>query len=126
MPEKSQPENDRTKFDNFAEKAAHFYGKSVAFIGAMVMVTAWLFLGPPMQFKDTWHLIINTPTTIVTFFGVFLIQNQAWRDGRAMNKKLDAIADALADFMSEHEGMDMERHVEDLKAAVGLEQREGS
>ena len=125
MPDKTQPDTEKSRFDQFAERAAHFYGRSAAFIGAMIIVLAWAALGPIMQFKDTWHLIINTPTTIVTFFGVFLIQNAAWRDSRAMNKKLDAIADALADFMSA-EGPNMDQHVTDLKAAVGLEQREGS
>lgn len=124
MPTNLSPDSEKTQFDAFAERAAHFYGKSYAFIAAMVIVFAWALLGPVMQFKDTWHLIINTPTTIVTFFGVFLIQNAAWRDNRAMNKKLDAIADALSDFMCNNPGMD--EHAADLKEAVGLEEREGS
>lgn len=118
------PTRERGKFDTFSEVAAHFYSKSYAFIIAIVMLVVWAACGPLMKFSDTWHLMINTPTTIVTFLGVFLIQNQAWRDGQAVNKKLNAIADAMADFLEGTDGM--EQHAQELKNAVGLEKREGS
>lgn len=86
------------RFDRFAEKAAHAYGKSYAFGLAVVLIVVWAFFGPPMKFKDNWHLLINTPTTIITFLGLFLVQNQQWRDGRAINKKLDAVLEELAEM----------------------------
>ncbi len=124
MSDQKPDEEGRSRFDDFAEAVAHIYGKSYAFLIAMLIVLVWAVAGPAMQFKDTWHLIINTPTTIVTFFGVFLIQNQQWRDGRALHKKINAIADVLGDYFDGQPGM--ERHVRELKKAVGLEEREGS
>lgn len=112
------------KFDLFSDKAAAVYAKSYAFIVAVVMVVVWAAFGPAMQFKDTWHLIINTPTTIVTFLGVFVIQNQQFRGDRAINKKLNAIADGVADLMEEHGGM--ADHIRELREAVGLEKREST
>ena len=73
---------------------------------------------------DTWQLLINTPTTIITFLLVALLQNTQRRGEQAIHKKLDAIADGMADLMShfadDNDGLRAE--IEDLKAAVGLEE----
>lgn len=75
---------------------------------------------------DTWQLIINTATTIVTFLLVALLQNSARRSDRAIHHKLDALADGLADLM-EHEvngdAADLQNDIDDLKRAVGLERQ---
>ncbi len=77
---------------------------------------------------DTWQLIINTCTTCVTYLLVALLQNTQSRDSRAQHKKLNAIAEGLADVMEALSEMDntMDADVRELRAAVGLEEREGS
>lgn len=107
-----------SRFDRFAERVAHLYGKSGAFGAAVVLVIAWAALGPPMHFTDTWHLVINTPTTIVTFLGLFLVQNQQWRDGRAMNAKLDEVLERLGEIS--------ETNTAAAKAAEGIEDEIGT
>jgi low affinity Fe/Cu permease len=78
---------------------------------------------------DTWQLIINTVTTIITFLMVALLQNAQTRNDLATQHKLNAIADALADLMghlSEQVGREIERDIEELKEAVGLEEKEST
>ena len=65
------------------------------FMAAVVVLLAWAFSGPVFHFSDTWQLIINTGTTIITFLMVFLIQNTQNRDAKAMHLKLDEIIRAL-------------------------------
>jgi low affinity Fe/Cu permease len=110
-------------FDRFAAGAARVTGAPLFFIGCLVGVLVWAALGPGAGYSDTWQLVINTATTIITFLMVALLQNSAHRSDRALHHKLDAIADALADFM-EKSGKGLERDVAELKAAVGLEERE--
>lgn len=90
------PHRGVNRFDRFAEAVAHAYARSFAFLLAVGLIVAWAALGPPLRFSDQWHLLINTPTTIVTFLGLFLVQNQQWRDGRALNAKLDEVLEQLA------------------------------
>jgi len=74
---------------------------------------------------DTWQLLINTPTTIITFLLVALLQNTQRRGEQAIHIKLDAIADGMADLMSHFADEDndgLRKEIEDLKAAVGLEE----
>ena len=66
-------------------------GSPIAFIGALLVIGAWAFTGPVFGFSDTWQLVINTGTTIVTFLMVFLIQNTQNRDARATHLKLDEL-----------------------------------
>ncbi|PYJ90405.1 MAG: hypothetical protein DME71_06110 [Verrucomicrobia bacterium] len=70
-------------------------GSAWAFSGAMLVIIVWLLTGPIFQFSDTWQLIINTATTVITFLMVFLIQNTQNRDAKAMHLKLDEIIRAL-------------------------------
>ena len=70
-------------------------GSAWAFGGAVLVIIAWLLTGPIFHFSDTWQLIINTATTIITFLMVFLIQNTQNRDAKAMHLKLDELIRAL-------------------------------
>jgi low affinity Fe/Cu permease len=78
-------------FSAFAGLVAAFSGKPVAFILACAVIVAWVVTGPLFDFSDTWQLVINTGTTIVTFLMVFLIQNTQNRDGAAIQAKLDEL-----------------------------------
>ena len=78
-------------FAHFANGVAHAAGRPIIFALACVIIVAWAALGPVFGFSDTWQLIINTGTTIVTFLMVFLIQNTQNRDGAAVQAKLDEL-----------------------------------
>lgn len=78
-------------FSNFARIVARASGQPVAFILACASVFLWLISGSFFEFSDTWQLVINTSTTIITFFMVFLIQNTQNRDGEAIQIKLDEL-----------------------------------
>ena len=78
-------------FRLFAEKVAFFTGTSWAFIGALAVLVAWAATGPIFGFSDTWQLVINTSTTVITFLMVFVIQNTQDRDFKALHLKLDEI-----------------------------------
>ena len=75
-------------FDSFARKTSMFCGKPVVFLVAVLIVIVWAASGPIFGFSDTWQLVINTGTTIVTFLMVFLIQNTQNRDSLAVQVKL--------------------------------------
>ena len=70
-------------------------GSAWAFTGAAFVILVWLVTGPTFHFSDTWQLIINTATTIITFLMVFLIQNTQNRDAKAMHLKLDELIRAI-------------------------------
>src|SRR2546426_8917001 len=75
----------------FAKAAAHCCGRPRVFVLAVVVIVAWIVTGPLFGFSDTWQLVINTGTTIVTFLMVFLIQNTQNRDTEAIQVKLDEL-----------------------------------
>jgi low affinity Fe/Cu permease len=78
-------------FDRFAKLCAHVAGHPGAFAAAMGLILLWLVSGPLFGFSDTWQLVINTATTIVTVLMVFVIQNTQNRDGAAIQIKLDEL-----------------------------------
>ena len=78
-------------FTDFATRVAHAAGRPLAFILAIIVIATWIVTGPLFGYSDTWQLIINTGTTIVTFLMVFLIQNTQNRDGAAIQTKLDEL-----------------------------------
>jgi low affinity Fe/Cu permease len=89
-------------FDSFANTVARIAGSPAAFLLCVAVVVAWAVAGPFFGFSETWQLVINTGTTIVTFLMVFLIQNTQNRDGVALQTKLDELirsSDAEDDFM---------------------------
>jgi low affinity Fe/Cu permease len=85
----------RTWFNRFAKWSAHAAGHPLAFLGALTIIVIWAATGPLFGFGDTWQLVINTSTTIITFLMVFLIQNSQNRDGAALQIKLDELIRAV-------------------------------
>src|SRR5205823_8395107 len=82
-------------FHAFATRASVWVGNKWAFVLALTAVLVWAVLGPHFHYSDTWQLVVNTTTTIVTFLMVFLIQNTQNRDARAIHLKLDEIIRAI-------------------------------
>jgi low affinity Fe/Cu permease len=98
----AEPEKPRTficrvrdAFGVFARQSSNVLGSAWAFILAILIIVVWATTGPMFHFSDTWQLIINTGTTIVTFLMVFLIQNTQNRDAKAVHLKLDELIRAL-------------------------------
>ncbi|HEU0049450.1 MAG TPA: low affinity iron permease family protein [Nitrososphaera sp.] len=83
------------RFQTFATRASYWVGSRWSFVGAMFIIIAWAAVGPYFRYSDTWQLVVNTATTIVTFLMVFLIQNTQNRDARAIHLKLDEIIRAI-------------------------------
>ena len=127
----TREQSTRTFFDRFAGRCANFVSRAPFFTFCVLLVVLWA----PTYFLvgnfDTYQLIINTPTTIITFLLVALLQNTQKRNEQAIQHKLDAVADGLADLM-EHFATDdpgrqaakeeLSDDIEDLRAAVGLEE----
>jgi low affinity Fe/Cu permease len=82
-------------FRVFARNSSVALGSAWAFAGAVLVILVWIFTGPVFHFSDTWQLVINTATTIVTFLMVFLIQNTQNRDAKVAHLKLDELIRAL-------------------------------
>jgi low affinity Fe/Cu permease len=78
-------------FHKIAKDTATAVGRPLSFLIAVLVIAAWAMMGPLFHFSDTWQLIINTSTTIVTFLMVFLIQNTQNRDAKAVHLKLDEL-----------------------------------
>ena len=87
---KSGNENS-SLFERFANAATKFTGSSPAFIGASAIVVLWAVTGPLFDYSETWQLVINTGTTIITFLMVFLIQKAQNKDGKAIQLKLNEL-----------------------------------
>lgn len=88
----------RQVFTRFAKWAARATGRPSAFVIAALVITVWGITGPLFGYSDTWQLVINTGTTIVTFLMVFLIQNTQNRDSEALQIKMDEVIRALEGF----------------------------
>src|SRR5438309_206245 len=82
-------------FERFSQVAANWSGSSAAFGLALLTVIVWLVSGPWFKFSDTWQLVINTGTTIITFLMVFLIQRSQNKDSRAIHLKLNELVAAM-------------------------------
>lgn len=76
-------------FSKFANVIAEWSGQPVTFVLAVVLVLVWAITGPLFGYSETWQLVINTGTTIITFLMVFVLQNSQNRDGKALQAKLD-------------------------------------
>jgi low affinity Fe/Cu permease len=83
-------------FLRFASVLSQFAGRASTFVGAMTLIVVWAVVGPVFGFSDTWQLVINTSTTIITFLMVFLIQNTQNRDTAAIQTKLDELIRSIA------------------------------
>jgi hypothetical protein len=110
-------------FDRFAERASDFVSEAAFFLACVLLVVVWV----PSYFLfgslDTWQLVINTATTIVTFLLVALLQNSQRRNELAINEKLDALADGLADLMEgiAPDNAKLQADMRELRATVGIE-----
>jgi len=91
----------RDLFNTVAKKASHAAGTPWTFLAAVSIVVLWGLSGPVFQFNDTWQLVINTGTTIITFLMVFLIQHTQNADTAAMQIKLDELIRAMAEANNE-------------------------
>jgi low affinity Fe/Cu permease len=111
-------------FDRFARVTTSLVSRAPFFVACVALVVLWLPSYWLFADTDTWQLLINTATTVVTFLLVALIQNSQFRDDQALQHKLNAIAEALADLVGRDEGL--EEDVHELRRAVGLEHRESS
>lgn len=89
--------SNRDVFARFSHQISHLAGRPVTFATACLLVVAWAFSGPLFGFSETWQLVINTATTIITFLMVFVLQNTQERDGEAVQAKLDELIYALKD-----------------------------
>lgn len=115
-------------FDRFASTASRYVSQAWFFALCVLLILVWAPSVVLIRDIDTWQLIINTATTIITFLLVALLQNSQNRADAAVQHKLNAIADALADLMHAQAGDDpkLREDMQELKYAVGLERREGS
>ena len=115
-------------FDRFAGHASRFASRAPFFACCVLLVLLWVPSYLVLGDVDTWQLIINTATTIITFLMVALLQNSQYRADEATQHKLNAIAEGLAGLMSHQAepGQRLSHDVEELRAAVGLENRETS
>src|SRR6266487_2196553 len=91
----------RYAFRIFAHQSSIVLGSAWAFAGAVLVILVWVLTGPTFHFSDTWQLVINTATTVVTFLMVFLIQNTQNRDTKAVHLKLDELIRDLKDARNE-------------------------
>ena len=89
------PDYSPSRFDRLAKWSARVTGRPLTFLLAVLVLVVWGFTGPIFAFSDTWQLVINTGTTIVTFLMVFLIQRAQNKDSRAVHLKLNELVAAL-------------------------------
>jgi low affinity Fe/Cu permease len=128
-----EPSAISRSFSNLAGKIAHAAGRPIAFILCCTIVVIWAAAGPLFGFSDTWQLVINTGTTVVTFLMVFLIQNTQNRDGAAIQAKLDELIRASAaqnsfvgiEHLTEEEVEDIRKRCEERAQAEGRELNKG-
>jgi len=117
-------------FDVFAGWSSRIASRAFFFTFCVLLVVIWAPTFFVLRDVDTWQLIINTVTTIITFLMVALLQNSQTRSDQAIQHKLNAIADGLADLMahisSEGVGRDLAQDLVELRAAVGLEAHEST
>jgi low affinity Fe/Cu permease len=129
-----RPTRSHSAFTALAKKTSHWAGRSQAFYAAVAVVVIWLATGPFFGFSDTWQLVINTGTTIITFLMVFLIQNTQNRDSEAMQVKLDELLrvthgahNALLDLeeLEDHELNEIKANYEKVAQVAREELRRG-
>src|SRR5262245_4977242 len=96
-----RPTKTRSRFTRFAKWTAHTTGRPITFFLAALVIVLWVVTGPIFHFSDTWQLVINTGTTIVTFLMVFLIQATQNRDAESVQVKLDELIRAIGNAKNE-------------------------
>ena len=117
-------------FDRFAGMASLVAGRAAFFAFCVLLIVIWAPSILVLRDVDTWQLILNTATTIITFLMVALLQNSQTRNDQAVHHKLNAIADALSDLMVQQASglpeRDVTQDVKELRAAIGLEEHEST
>jgi len=113
-------------FTWFAGRAASAAGQPLAFVLAFGLILVWGLTGPVFHYSDTWQLVINTTTTIVTFLMVFLIQNSQNRDGAAIQAKLDELLRAVDKARGAFIGIEHLTDKEIEKIRIALERETGN
>ena len=110
-------------FTAVATRIANFAGQPEAFIVALGLIFVWALTGPIFDYSDTWQLVVNTATTIVTFLMVFLIQNSQNGDAAAMQAKLDEIIRASSQARNRFIGIEhlTERELREIREAIERE-----
>jgi low affinity Fe/Cu permease len=115
------------RFNAIADRVTRALGSIQALVGSVVLVVVWALTGPVFNFSDTWQLFINTTTTVITFWMVFVIQNSANREAKATQLKLDelirAVADARNEFIAldrapEEQLVERERELDDVSPII--------
>ena len=116
--------DETTWFDRAADRITNIVARPHFFYVSLGIVVGWAISGPVLDFSHGWVDSMELVVALVTFLMVALLQNDQWRGGKATQRKLNAVAAALAELMAKSE-VDQE-HVDELHAAVGLEKRESS
>ncbi len=113
----------RRFFSNLASRSSYWMGHPASFIIATLACVVWAISGPLFNYSDTWQLVINTATTVLTFLAVFLIQNSQNRDGAAIQAKLDEILIAVGKARNQLVGIEnlSDAELTDIKAAIERE-----
>lgn len=120
----------KDRFNRLADQLTTGLGSLPALIGSVVLVLGWALTGPLFGFSDTWQLFINTTTTVITFWMVFVIQNSANRQGKATQLKLDELIRVMANARNEFVALDHESdevladHEHEFEALVARETRQ--
>ena len=123
------------QFGRFASHCSRYLGSRWAFIAAIAVIALWGVTGPLFHYSDTWQLVINTGTTIVTFLMVFLIQNTQNRDARAIHLKLNELIHAVdkaknlmidVESLSDHELAALEKTYEAIRAKAEIRRQSGT
>ncbi len=112
----------RGRFDGFADRASTLAARSGFFVGILAAFVAWLAFGPSVGFSHHWIDVVVVVVGVVTLMLVALLENEQWRNAKATQRKLNALAEALAHLMASDETAG--EQVEQLRAAYGLEKRE--
>ena len=116
----------RRLFNNIAAWIATAAGQPLTFIAACLIIVVWGVTGPLFHFSDTWQLVVNTGTTIITFLMVFLIQNSQNRDGAAMQAKLDELLRAVTKAREKFIGIEhlTDQQIELIRTALERQSKE--
>jgi low affinity Fe/Cu permease len=113
----------RTRFDRFAEFSAAHVSRAAFFTAAFAIVALWMPLVLVFESVDTWQLVLNTVTSVVAFLLIALLQNTERRNDRALHRKLDVLAGALAESMACQDDERLSESIEDLRSVVKLEKQ---
>jgi low affinity Fe/Cu permease len=115
-----RPDVQERLFTRIAALTSFAAGQPLAFVTAAGLILMWIFTGPVFGWSDTWQLVVNTATTIVTFLMVFLIQNSQNRDAAAIQAKLDEVIRAIGNARNEFIGIEhlTDSEIEEIRARL--------